>query len=41
VKESHFSNDANIDSEVLCNGLPLRSFVLKYRKVSTVLVSSR
>lgn len=41
VKESHFSNDEDIDAEVLCNGEPLKTFVRKYRNSSSTLISSR
>jgi len=41
VKAMHFSGDATIDAEVLCNGLSLESFVRKYRSGETALVSSR
>ncbi len=30
VKRSHFSGVSNLESIVQCNGLPLRSFMLKY-----------
>lgn len=41
VKAAHFAGDGSIDSEVQCNGLPLKSFVRKYRSAATALVSSR
>lgn len=41
VKELHFSDDANIDSELLCNGQPLKAFVSKYRSSSTALIGAR
>jgi hypothetical protein len=41
VKESHFRNDEDVDSEVFCNGVPLKSFARKYRNASSTLVSSR
>ena len=41
VKDSHFRNDAEIDAEVFCNGVPLKSFVRKFRNANTTLISSR
>lgn len=41
VKSTYFSNDASIDAEVQCNGLPLKSFVRKFRSSTTALVSAR
>lgn len=41
VKETYFSNDDNIESEIHCNDMPLKSFVRKYRSGSTALVSAR
>ncbi|MES2624454.1 MAG: hypothetical protein V4628_04195 [Pseudomonadota bacterium] len=40
VKESHFSNDEKIESEVFCNGVPLKTFARKYRNASATLVSA-
>jgi hypothetical protein len=31
VKERYFSDEANIEAEVQCNGMPLLSFARKYR----------
>jgi hypothetical protein len=38
VKEQHFSTESEteIESEVLCNGQPLKSFVRKFRNAATV-----
>lgn len=41
VKEAHFSEDDDIDSEIHCNDMPLKSFVRKYRSAGTALVSAR
>ncbi|HEY0963036.1 MAG TPA: hypothetical protein VGE69_11840 [Pseudomonadales bacterium] len=41
VKEAHFSDDSNIDAEIHCNDMPLKSFVRKYRSAGTALVSAR
>jgi hypothetical protein len=32
VMELHFSNDAEVEAEVRCNGIPLRRFARKYRE---------
>jgi hypothetical protein len=34
VKELYFSNEANVEAEVLCNGMPLKTFARKYRAPS-------
>lgn len=39
VKEEHFSNDAEVESEVFCNGVPLKSFARRFRDVEKTLVS--
>lgn len=31
VKEQHFSREANVEADVLCNGMPLKTFARKYR----------
>ncbi len=31
VKETYFGDEQNIEEEVLCNGVPLKSFARKYR----------
>lgn len=31
VKEQHFSREANVEAEVLCNGMPLKTFARRYR----------
>jgi hypothetical protein len=31
VKETYFDDEQNIEEEVLCNGMPLKSFARKYR----------
>ena len=37
VKEQHFGGDANVEAEVLCNGMPLKTFARKYRtQVQTI-----
>ena len=41
VKDSHFSNDPSIEAELHCNGLPLKSFVRKFRSAPGALVSAR
>ncbi|MGV3592472.1 MAG: hypothetical protein ACO1PZ_12350 [Gammaproteobacteria bacterium] len=41
VKEAHFSDDKDIDAEIHCNDMPLKSFVRKYRNAGTALVSAR
>lgn len=41
VKELHFSGDAQIESEIQCNGQPLKSFVRKYRDAEVQLVGFR
>ncbi|MDY6983094.1 MAG: hypothetical protein SV422_08400 [Pseudomonadota bacterium] len=41
VKATYFSKDDNIESEIHCNDMPLKSFVRKYRSGSTALVSAR
>lgn len=41
VKETYFSADKDIDAEIHCNDMPLKSFVRKYRSPGTVLVSAR
>jgi hypothetical protein len=40
VKESHFGADTNIEAEVHCNGVPLKSFVRKFRNASATLASN-
>lgn len=41
VKESYFKDDASIEAEVMCNGVPLKSFVRKFRNADPSLISAR
>ncbi len=39
VKEQYFSDDEKVESEVLCNGIPLLTFARKYRTEGLALSS--
>lgn len=39
VKDEHFRNDTYVESEVFCNGVPLKSFARRFRDVEATLVS--
>ncbi len=36
VKQLYFTNDDKVEVEVMCNGIPLKSFVRKYRNVASL-----
>lgn len=41
TRETLFDNNLNVEAEVFCNGLPIRTFARKYRSAGNLTVSSR
>jgi hypothetical protein len=41
VKAEHFSDDSTVESELFCNGEPLKSFARRFRDTAKTLVSQR
>ena len=41
VKAQHFSQDNNLEAEVMCNGVPLKNFARRFRDAQTLVVSQR
>ena len=41
VKEQHFSQENNLEAEVMCNGVPLKNFARRFRDAQTLVVSQR
>ena len=39
VKAEHFADDTNVESELLCNGVPLKTFARRFRNAERTLVS--
>lgn len=41
VKEQYFGNESNLESEVMCNGVPLKNFARRFRDAQTLIVTQR